>query len=209
MILCSFFSLNHPTVFTPHNLREVWTKTARWWYSVCFWQVILLPHLFVSNLNPTLTPPKQENREVTSFFAISIPLSAISSPVFTAEWKAYVVKELDALVSSCIVVPCKFTHPEGNLPTSRIRGIWHLSDKRDQRIYYEDATQVLENFMGRTKLLGHLGQSNCSLEIVKIKDHDNGPFCFRIELTKKPEADAADNKFSFEEDCISFKMLRT
>ncbi|TDH12013.1 hypothetical protein EPR50_G00066400 [Perca flavescens] len=85
-------------------------------------------------------------------------VAAIISPVFTEEWRASVVKELDALVTSCVVVPCSFTHPKDSLilPTSRLRGIWHRSTDRNQRIYYEDSMQVLENFRGRTKLLGHL-----------------------------------------------------
>ncbi|XP_033983489.1 myeloid cell surface antigen CD33-like isoform X4 [Trematomus bernacchii] len=130
-------------------------------------------------------------------------LAAISIPVFTGEWKANVVKELKALVTSCVVVPCSFTHPGPNLPTSKLRGIWHQSNHRGNLIYDEDETSISENFRGRTKLLGHLGQKNCTLEISEIKDHDNGPFCFRIELaqTSSPE------RFSFLEDCVEFKML--
>ncbi|XP_039661416.1 sialic acid-binding Ig-like lectin 13 [Perca fluviatilis] len=128
-------------------------------------------------------------------------VAAIISPVFTEEWRASVVKELDALVTSCVVVPCSFTHPKENLPTSRLRGIWHRSTDKNQRIYYEDSTQVLENFRGRTKLLGHLGQNNCSLEITNIKDHDNGPFCFRIELER------AKDSFSFVKSCVEFRIL--
>ncbi|XP_059194485.1 myeloid cell surface antigen CD33-like [Centropristis striata] len=130
-------------------------------------------------------------------------LAALSSPVVTAEWKADVIKQLEALVTSCVVVPCSFSHPGGPLPTSRLRGIWHLRSGKDQLIYHEDQTLILENFRGRTKLLGHLGQSNCTLEITKVRDHDNGPFCFRIELTNA----AASDKFSFVEDCVDLKML--
>ncbi|XP_035862214.1 uncharacterized protein LOC116049324 isoform X2 [Sander lucioperca] len=134
-------------------------------------------------------------------------LAAIISPVFTEEWRADVVKELDALVTSCVVVPCSFTHPKENLSTSRLRGIWHRSTDRDQRIYYEDSTQVLENFRGHTKLLGHLGQNNCSLEMTNIKDHDNGPFCFRIELARTETDTSTVDKFSFVESCVTFRML--
>uniref|UniRef100_UPI0037E7E7FD myelin-associated glycoprotein-like n=1 Tax=Semicossyphus pulcher TaxID=241346 RepID=UPI0037E7E7FD len=133
-------------------------------------------------------------------------LAAMSSPAFTAEWKANVVKKLHTLVSSCVVIPCTFTHPKGNLPSSRLRAIWHVSNKRDQRIYYEDQTQVLENYRGRTRMLGHLGQTNCTLEIVKVKDHDNGPFCFRVELAIS-DTHASDEKFSFVEDCVDLIMF--
>ncbi|XP_044063626.1 myeloid cell surface antigen CD33 [Siniperca chuatsi] len=134
-------------------------------------------------------------------------LAAISSPVLSGEWKANVVKTLDALVTSCIVVPCSFTHPKERLPTSKLRGIWHKSRNRDQRIYSDDQTQVLENFRGRTRLLGRLGDNNCTLEITEIKDHDNGPFCFRIELARTETDTSTVDKFSFLEDCVEFRML--
>ncbi|XP_059194729.1 sialic acid-binding Ig-like lectin 14 [Centropristis striata] len=133
-------------------------------------------------------------------------LAALSSPVVTEEWKASVIKELEALVTSCVVVPCSFSHPGGPLPTSRLRGIWHLKTGRNQLVYYEDQTRILENFRGRTKLLGHLGLSNCTLEITKVRDHDNGPFCFRIELAKSTDP-STSNKFSFVEDCVDLRML--
>ncbi|KAM6994530.1 uncharacterized protein LKV04_006888 [Tautogolabrus adspersus] len=132
-------------------------------------------------------------------------LAAFTSSVFAGEWKASVVSSLDALVSSCVVIPCTFTHPEGNLPTSRLRGIWHISNQGEQRVYHEDGSLVLDSFKGRTKLLGHLGQSNCTLEIIDVKDHDNGPFCFRIELT--PSSTGTLEKFSFVEECANLKML--
>ncbi|XP_028435363.1 sialic acid-binding Ig-like lectin 13 isoform X1 [Perca flavescens] len=137
----------------------------------------------------------------------SLFLAAIISPVFTEEWRASVVKELDALVTSCVVVPCSFSHPKEKLPTSRLRGIWHRSTDRNQHIYYDDSMQVLENFRGRTKLVGHLGQSNCSLEMTNIRDHDNGPFCFRIELARTETDTSTVDKFSFVESCVTFKML--
>lgn len=125
--------------------------------------------------------------------------------MFTAEWKATVVKSLDALVTSCVVVPCSFTHPYENLPTSRLRGIWHLANKQNDYIYYEDDSKILDNFRERTQLLGQLGQNNCTLEIIKVKDHDNGPFCFRIELAET--GTNTTDGFSFH-DCVMLKMLR-
>ncbi|KAM8869058.1 myeloid cell surface antigen CD33-like isoform 2-T2 [Spinachia spinachia] len=128
-------------------------------------------------------------------------LAAFSSPVFAEEWKANVVKELDVLVKSCVVVPCTFTHPKEYLPNSRLSGIRHHFAGREERIYCEDRTQILENFKGRTKLLGHLSDGNCTLEMTDLKDHDNGPFCFRIELP------TAVDKFSFVDSCVMFRML--
>lgn len=135
-------------------------------------------------------------------------LPAVCSPVFTEEWKASVIKNLDALVSSCVVVPCSFSHPGGSLGNSRLRGIWHHLKDRKERIYYEDNSQVLESFRGRTQLLGHLSEGNCTLEITDVRDHDNGPFCFRIELAKSSTDMSSPDKFSFVEQCVELKMLR-
>lgn len=126
----------------------------------------------------------------------------------SGEWKATVVKRIDALVTSCVVLPCSFSHPREQLPSSRLRGIWHHQTQRDQRIYHQDETNILASFRDRTRLLGNLGQRNCSLEITQIKDYDNGPFCFRIELAPTEDDTSSRDKFSFVEDCVNLKMLR-
>ncbi|KAK5611452.1 hypothetical protein CRENBAI_016330 [Crenichthys baileyi] len=101
-------------------------------------------------------------------------LAAICSSVFGEEWRATVSKNLEALVGSCVVLPCTFTHPESSLPNSRLRGIWHRKDKWEEILYDDDRTKILDNFKGRTKLLGNLGENNCTLEVIEVKDHDNG-----------------------------------
>ncbi|XP_035390387.1 sialoadhesin-like isoform X2 [Electrophorus electricus] len=127
-------------------------------------------------------------------------LQVIFASVLSDVWKAEVVSEIEALVTSCVVIPCKFQYPGTQLPDSRVRGIWHKQKNQREIIYHEDSTNVVENFKGRTKLLGSLGQKNCTLEIDDIRNHDNGPFCFRAEI---PTID----KYSFEEKCVSLSML--
>lgn len=117
-------------------------------------------------------------------------------------------KELDALVDSCVVIPCSFTHTYGNLPTSRLKAIWYLSNNPDHRVYYEDAEEVMEKFKERTELLGQLGQNNCTLEIVNIKDHDNGPFCLKIDIFQAEAQNAPTDSHSFVNSCVQFKILR-
>lgn len=134
-------------------------------------------------------------------------LTVMISPVFGEEWKASVVKSIEAVVSSCVVLPCTFSHPGGSLPTSRLRGIWHRKDRWNEMFYHEDNTKVLDSFKGRTKLLGSLSRDNCTLEIIDVKDHDNGPFCFRIELVKTHENKDTHEKFSFVEECAEIIML--
>ncbi|XP_028435382.1 uncharacterized protein LOC114556590 isoform X2 [Perca flavescens] len=90
-----------------------------------------------------ITPQKSQRNMDTKIMIFCLLVAAIISPVFTEEWRASVVKELDALVTSCVVVPCSFTHPKEKLPTSRLRGIWHLSTDKNKRIYYEDSMQVI------------------------------------------------------------------
>lgn len=121
--------------------------------------------------------------------------------MFGEEWKASVVQNLDALVGSCIVVPCSYTVPKEQRNVRRT-GIWFRFNQEKERIYSEDEEDILESFRGRTKLLGHLNQNNCTLEITEIKDHDTGSFCFRIELTSKSK------DFTFVDDCVDFKILR-
>uniref|UniRef100_A0A673AIU9 Si:ch73-380l3.2 n=1 Tax=Sphaeramia orbicularis TaxID=375764 RepID=A0A673AIU9_9TELE len=127
--------------------------------------------------------------------------------VCTDGWKVSVVESLDALVSSCVVLPCTFSHPHENLPTSKLRGKWHVTSDRDQLIYYEDSTRVLENFRGRTKLLGKLGDGNCTLEMIEVKEHDSGPFCFRIEIARTPTDTSTPDKFSFVKNCVTLNMI--
>ncbi|XP_035987950.1 myeloid cell surface antigen CD33-like isoform X1 [Fundulus heteroclitus] len=135
-------------------------------------------------------------------------LAAVFSPVFGEEnWKATVVKTIEALVGSCVVLPCTFTHPEGQLPNSRLRGIWHRNDDNNEMLYHEDETKIQDSFKDRTKLLGYLGDDNCTLEIDDVKDHDNGPFCFRVELVEKDDNKPTPKMFSFVEECAEIKML--
>ncbi|KAM7420535.1 hypothetical protein PAMA_014989 [Pampus argenteus] len=145
----------------------------------------------------------ENKRKMMIFFLL---LAVISSPVFAGEWTASVVKNLDALVTSCVVIPCSYTHAKERLPHSRLRGIWYLVSGQ-QVIYHEDKTLIAESFRGRTTLLGNLGQDNCTLEMTEIKDHDNGPFCFRIELVPTGTETSKTDKFSFVHDCVSFNMI--
>lgn len=142
-----------------------------------------------------------------ALFFFNFCLSVFTIPTSTGEWKVTVAKELNALVTSCVVIPCSFTHPHGNLPTSRLKGIWYLSNNPDHRVYDEDTEEVLEKFKDRTKLLGQLGQKNCTLEIVDIKDYDNGPFCFQIRILQAETQTTPTESHSFVNNCVQFKIL--
>lgn len=135
-------------------------------------------------------------------------LSVFTVPASAGEWKVNVPKELNAVATSCVVIPCSFTHPYGNLPTSRLKGNWYLFNNPDHRIYDEDSDEVMEKFKGRTKLLGKLGQNNCTLEIIEIKDYDNGPFCLQIGKLQREAQITPSESHSFVNNCVQLKILR-
>uniref|UniRef100_A0A3Q2PYT3 Ig-like domain-containing protein n=1 Tax=Fundulus heteroclitus TaxID=8078 RepID=A0A3Q2PYT3_FUNHE len=151
--------------------------------------------------------PNNNKTKNNFYMGSNISFSVVFSPVFGQTWEATVVKTIDALVGSCVVLPCTFNHPGSQLPSSRLRGIWHRKDDKNEMFYHEDETKIQDSFKDRTKLLGHLGQKNCTLEILQVKDHDNGPFCFRIELVEKDDNKPNSDKFSFVEQCAEIRML--
>ncbi|XP_026105839.1 sialic acid-binding Ig-like lectin 14 [Carassius auratus] len=122
--------------------------------------------------------------------------------VFADVWKVTVEPEMKALVSSCVVLPCSFKYPGQEQPSDRIRAIWHMKDNRNDIIFHKDSPSVKDSFKGRTKLIGSLGGFNCSLEIDEVKNHDNGPYCFRVELQTSEK-----DKYSFVGNCVSIKII--
>ncbi|KAI7801201.1 putative myelin-associated glycoprotein-like, partial [Triplophysa rosa] len=122
--------------------------------------------------------------------------------VFADVWKVQVESEVKALVRSCVVLPCSFKYPGAVQPSSRQSGIWHNENDGKYLIYHEDKKEIADNFKERTKLVGRLGDLNCSLEIDDVRNHDNGPFCFRVELDT-----SVTDKFSFVKNCVTLKMI--
>uniref|UniRef100_A0A8C1MHL7 Uncharacterized protein n=1 Tax=Cyprinus carpio TaxID=7962 RepID=A0A8C1MHL7_CYPCA len=112
--------------------------------------------------------------------------TVICAGVFADVWKVQVESEMEALVSSCVVLPCSFKYPAQQQPSDRIRAIWHMKDNWDDIIFHEDSTRVKDSFKRRTRLIGSLGASNCSLEIDEISVNDkysfmdNSCLCFFI-----------------------------
>ncbi|XP_051965830.1 sialic acid-binding Ig-like lectin 14 isoform X2 [Xyrauchen texanus] len=128
-------------------------------------------------------------------------LHVIFAPVLSDVWKAELEPNMDALVSSCVVLPCSFKYPGKEQPSSRMRAIWHKEKINEEYIYSEDNLKIMDSFKGRTRMVGRLGDYNCSLEIDDVKNHDNGPFCFRVELER-----AEKDKYSFIESCVSVNL---
>ncbi|XP_028835412.1 myelin-associated glycoprotein-like isoform X2 [Denticeps clupeoides] len=137
--------------------------------------------------------------EYGRLFLYGLFLKALIGPALSGEWRAKVVNTMNVLTSSCVVVPCTFYHPEGEISKTRMRGIWHYQDDWEKIVYNEESTQIEPNFRGRTKIVGDLGHDNCTLVIEGLKNHDNGPYCFRVEIPQK-------DKFSFVGNCVTFKV---
>uniref|UniRef100_A0A3Q4GHZ7 Immunoglobulin V-set domain-containing protein n=1 Tax=Neolamprologus brichardi TaxID=32507 RepID=A0A3Q4GHZ7_NEOBR len=73
-------------------------------------------------------------------------------------------------------------------------GIWY--NDNDQVVCHSDASQTLDQFRNRTKLLGDLSKKNCSLMIDDLQQSDGGTFYFRIEITDYDKYSYKNNKVS-------------
>uniref|UniRef100_A0AAR2J8Z2 Ig-like domain-containing protein n=1 Tax=Pygocentrus nattereri TaxID=42514 RepID=A0AAR2J8Z2_PYGNA len=104
-------------------------------------------------------------------------------------FEANVVSRISALTRSCVVIPCTFQI--GDVPVTRLRGLWYTNN--GEYVYHTGQTNILDNFKGRTKLLGDTNEQNCTLEIDDVQAHDNGPFCFHAEK--------GSDKYRFNHSC--------
>nr|XP_021322206.1 myeloid cell surface antigen CD33-like [Danio rerio] len=109
---------------------------------------------------------------------------------------ADVIPKITALPRSCVVIPCSFTAEDEHLTRLRVRWV----NKKGGYMYHTDPVDVLDNFKGRTKLLGDPDEQNCTLEMDDVRTHDNGPFCFQAEKEKE--------KYSFNNSCV-FIIMRS
>ena len=109
-------------------------------------------------------------------------------------YEADVVSRISALTRSCVVIPCTFQI--GDVPVTRLRGLWYTN--KGEYVFHTGQTNVLDNFKGRTKLLGDTDEQNCTLEIDDVQAHDNGPFCFHAEK--------GNDKYRFNHSCVFILM---
>ncbi|XP_046718568.1 uncharacterized protein LOC124394426 isoform X2 [Silurus meridionalis] len=111
--------------------------------------------------------------------------------------EANVVPKISALTRSCVVIPCTFK--TGDMLITRLRGLWYSST--GEYVYHTGKSNIMDNFKGRTRLLGMTDEENCTLEIDNVQSHDNGPFCFRAEK--------GNDKYSFNHSCVFIIMKAT
>uniref|UniRef100_A0AAQ5XUU5 Ig-like domain-containing protein n=1 Tax=Amphiprion ocellaris TaxID=80972 RepID=A0AAQ5XUU5_AMPOC len=117
--------------------------------------------------------------------------------IFAALWRGVqavspvpsVPDRVQALVGSCVVIPCSFT-PLAPRPFRgrkervdvrlRFRGGGHFFPLRSTAFNSEDRDQVSRDFQGRTSLFGRIADGDCSVKIERIRQDD--PQVFEIAL---------------------------
>ncbi|XP_067221502.1 uncharacterized protein [Chanodichthys erythropterus] len=110
------------------------------------------------------------------------------------QYEADVIPKITALPRSCVVIPCSFKIEDEFV--TRLRVLW--VNKKGGYMFHTDSHDVLDNFKGRTRLLGNPDEQNCTVEMDNVQTHDNGPFCFRAEKEKE--------KYSFNNSCVFIIM---
>ncbi|CAM4555654.1 unnamed protein product [Leuciscus chuanchicus] len=108
--------------------------------------------------------------------------------------QADVMPKITALTRSCVVIPCSF-----KMEKEYVTGLQFLwVTKTDGYMFHTNKSNILDNFKGRTRLLGNQDEQNCTVEMDDVQTHDNGPFCFRAEKENK--------KYSFNNSCVFIIM---
>ncbi|XP_062872633.1 myelin-associated glycoprotein isoform X2 [Trichomycterus rosablanca] len=104
----------------------------------------------------------------------------------TAQWNVWMPRDISAMTNSCVVIPCTFTYPSAVRPYRGTHGIWYFGQPYPQLyppVVFKSRTDIVhESYKGRTKLLGDLGQKNCTLQINNLGTELGGKYYFRADL---------------------------
>uniref|UniRef100_A0A9J8APD8 Ig-like domain-containing protein n=1 Tax=Cyprinus carpio carpio TaxID=630221 RepID=A0A9J8APD8_CYPCA len=113
--------------------------------------------------------------------------------VLLYDYMADVIPKITALPRSCVVIPCSFKMEKY---VARLRVLWVTEG--GGYMFHTDPVDVLDNFKGRTRLLGNPDEQNCTVEMDNVQTNDNGSFCFRAEK--------GNEKYSFYNSCVFIIM---
>ncbi|XP_063798351.1 myelin-associated glycoprotein isoform X2 [Pseudophryne corroboree] len=105
--------------------------------------------------------------------------------VLSRQWSAWMPPSISAFKETCVAIPCTFDYPEDIRP-SAVHGIWYLNSpypKNFPPVVLKTKTNTAhELYMGRTKMIGDLQMSNCSIQIDKVTSELQGKYYFRADL---------------------------
>lgn len=88
---------------------------------------------------------------------------------------------VQAVVGSCVVIPCSFTFPAPHYPREkkervdvrmRFRGSSRFILLRSTAFNSKDSNEVSKDFQGRTSLFGRIMDGDCSVKIERISQGD-------------------------------------
>uniref|UniRef100_A0A8C5DYP8 Ig-like domain-containing protein n=1 Tax=Gouania willdenowi TaxID=441366 RepID=A0A8C5DYP8_GOUWI len=105
---------------------------------------------------------------------------------------------------SCVVIPCLFNYPDPESRATGFTGIW--TDDSNHVIYHPVQSKMLQQYRGRTTLMGDIRQRNCSLKIDPLQESDHGPFHFRIEMDNYEKYSYIEQKVSIMPSPIQFTV---
>lgn len=116
-------------------------------------------------------------------FLFSIMSAALCRVVRTVSPVPSVPDRVQAMVGSCVVIPCSFT-PLALRPLKRkrvdvrlrFRGGGYLIPLQSTAFNSKDKDQVSRDFIGRISLFGQIADGDCSLKIEGITQDDSRAF---------------------------------
>ncbi|XP_068099396.1 myelin-associated glycoprotein isoform X2 [Hyperolius riggenbachi] len=117
---------------------------------------------------------------------ISLPIFFILiQGVLSRHWAAWMPQSISAFKETCVAIPCSFDYPEDIRP-SAVHGVWYFNSPYPKNfppvVYKTKTSSAHEIYMGRTKVIGDLQQSNCSIQIDRVSSELQGKYYFRADL---------------------------
>ncbi|XP_076594061.1 uncharacterized protein LOC143325061 [Chaetodon auriga] len=110
-------------------------------------------------------------------FSLILMLASISKG---QNWDINVIRHIEATLGSDVTIPCNFTYPP-KYYTNNIQVYWKKpqtstfdtkDNDRNAFVFHTNDSFVLNEYRGKTQLIGNTAEGNCSLTIKKIQDNE-------------------------------------